>query len=131
MIKFVAFIGGIDLERKLELLLDAAKVAGVPMELGVVPLPVKPLRRKYPRKGRSTKAGKKKRYPGKLAVRIGPVPASVPPKTLEVYNVLKREYGTRVFEKRLAKGVVIASGMKSGATGHITRLMDHQGLVPA
>jgi hypothetical protein len=130
MIKFVALIEGPDLERKLSLLLDAAKVAGVPMELGVVVADL-PSRRKSQRKGRSTKGAKRpKRHPGKMSVKLGTRPEG-PPRLVEVHQTLYKEFGTVPFEKRLAKGVLIKKLKMTGASGQVSALMNRGGLVPA
>ena len=133
MIKFVALIPPtLEGQRGLELLVLAARDAGVPMELGVVSeQPSRPISR---RKGQSTKKGKPKKYKMTMSVKMAKEPEGVPPKTRLIHQALLREFGTEPFIKRTAKAAVLkrlGAQKGQGASGHITRLMESGGMVPA
>lgn len=127
MIKFIAFVAEPNLERKLELLLDAARVAGVPMELGVVSVEAPTKRRGSKRRARSTK--KARRIQGKSQFRLGAIPAASSPKEQEVHGALGKGLGGRAFSRREASDLLVARGIVKHPSGYLTKFARNGGMI--
>lgn len=132
MFRFVAVVTG----DQLETLLLAAKAVGVNPELGVEPgtaaAKLSP-RRKYKRKGHSTKRGapsKPKRYKASMQVKMGPEPVEGPPKLIQLHRALRKKFGEEPFRKGDAKRAV-SSQVKGYSGGMMTRLLDKGNMVVA
>lgn len=119
---------------QLETLLLATRAVGLTPDLGVGPEPP-PSRRRKERSTKNIRSGKNKpkRYPPKMAIKIGKLPKNAAPKLVESYNAISQEFGTKVFEKRLAKGVLAKKfgSNRPGLSTYVTEMLDRGNLLPA
>jgi hypothetical protein len=114
---------------QLETLLLAAKAAGVNLSLGVVPDERPSRRSKSPRKERSTRKLKPKRYKANMTVKLGPEPETGP-KLIKLHRALRTQYGDAPFRKGDAKSAV-AHKVKGYSGSLMTKMLDAGYMIPA